>query len=569
MMFKRFYLIVKKYFDFKADSKKRLIELFTTSLLARITLLTLPFIASKIVSFITDKNYKYAFLGTLLFGVCSYIATFFHHLNYNAYKKHAIYTHNHLQRMIVNKVTTYDEDFSKNISKSFIINTAFQDVGNVMQIPDILFDSINYFVNIVISMIILIRVNFVIGIIMLVIVSIAFIYTAYNLKYREHYLTGQRKYQDKISSLLGEVLDGGHEIQAFNMEEDLNKYLDTYKKYWKKNYFTKRKYYDRTEVISDTFIQFFKVFLYVVFSIFILQGKYDVATLILVIGYVEDTEDYFWYIRKKMDGLSAMTTRVDRIHKLLHYNQKNMMEFGKYDNDTIEGEIEFKDVSLTYDKKEVLKDVSFTIKPNTFTAIVGKSGSGKSTIFRALLRLYKINKGAVLLDGVNIYDYNKEVYASNVSIVTQKPFIFEMSIRENLSLVDSNFDHQKEACKKVGIHDYIMSLKDGYNTKLIANGDNISTGQKQLLSLARTLLSKSEVLLFDEVTSSLDLQTSKQIMKILKSLKKEHTILMITHKPMLMRLADDIIVIDNGKMVGRGNHKELIKNNKYYKTLQK
>lgn len=175
----------------------------------------------------------------------------------------------------------------------------------------------------------------------------------------------------------------------------------------------------------------------------------------------------------------------------------------------------------------------------------------------------------MLLDGISIYDYNKDVYASNVSIVTQKPFIFEMSIRENLSLVDSNFENQVKACKKVGIHDYIMSLKDGYNTKLIANGDNISTGQKQLLSLARTLLSKSEVLLFDEVTSSLDLQTSKQVMKILKSLKKEHTILMITHKPMLMKLADDIIVIDNGEMVGRGSHKELIKNNKYYKTLQK
>ncbi len=569
MMFKRFYFIVKKYFGFKADSKKRLRELFVTSLFARVSLLTLPFIASRIVSFVTVKNYKYAFFFTFLFGICSYVATFFHHLNYNAYKKHAIYTHNHLQRMIVNKVTTYDEDFSKNISKSFIINTAFQDVGNVMQIPDILFDVINYLINIIISMIILIKVNFLIGFIMLFVVLVAFIYTAYNLERREHYLTGQRKYQDKISSLLGEVLDGGHEIQAFHMEEDLNKYLDTYKKHWKKNYFTKRKYYDRTAVISDTFIQFFKVFLYVFFALMILHGKYDIAILVLVIGYVEDTEDYFWYIKEKMDGLSAMAIRVDRIHKVLNYNQKNMLSFGTYDNDKIAGEIEFKNVFLTYEKQEVLKDVSFVIQPNTFTAIVGKSGSGKSTIFRALLRLYKINKGAILLDGTNIYDYNKDVYSTNVSIVTQKPFIFEMSIRENLSLVDSNFENQVKACKLVGIHDYIMSLKDGYNTKLIANGDNISTGYKQLLSLARTLLSKSEVLLFDEVTSSLDMQTSKQVMKILKKLKKTHTILMITHKPMLMKLADDIIVIDHGKMVGRGTHKQLIDKNKYYQTLQK
>ena len=114
-----------------------------------------------------------------------------------------------------------------------------------------------------------------------------------------------------------------------------------------------------------------------------------------------------------------------------------------------------------------------------------------------------------------------------------------------------------------------MSLKDGYNTKLVRDAENISSGQKQLIALARTLLSKSEVLLFDEVTSSLDMNTSKQVMKILKDLKKDHTILMITHKPALMKMADEIIVISNGKLVGKGTHKDLIENNDYYKVLQK
>lgn len=144
-----------------------------------------------------------------------------------------------------------------------------------------------------------------------------------------------------------------------------------------------------------------------------------------------------------------------------------------------------------------------------------------------------------------------------------------MSIRENLSLVDSNHENQIAACKRAGIHDYIMSLKDGYNTKLVSDAENISSGQKQLIALARTLLSKSEVLLFDEVTSSLDMNTSKQIINILKDLKQDHTILMITHKPQLMKMADEIIVIDKGRLVGKGKHKELIENNKYYQILQK
>ena len=255
--------------------------------------------------------------------------------------------------------------------------------------------------------------------------------------------------------------------------------------------------------------------------------------------------------------------------KLLNYKTKNMLSFGENFNDDIDGKIEFKNVSFTYDRQEIMKNVSFQIRPKSFTAIVGKSGSGKSTIFRLLLRLYKANKGQILLDDENIYEYSTDVYSSNVAIVTQKPFIFDMSIRENLSLVDSNHENQIKACKRAGIHDYIMSLKNGYNTKLIGDAENISSGQKQLIALARTLLSKSEVLLFDEVTSSLDMNTSKQIINILKDLKKDHTILMITHKPQLMKMADEIIVIDKGKLVGKGTHKELIQNNKYYQLLQK
>ena len=168
-----------------------------------------------------------------------------------------------------------------------------------------------------------------------------------------------------------------------------------------------------------------------------------------------------------------------------------------------------------------------------------------------------------------IYDFTKDVYSSNVTVVNQKPFIFNMSIRKNLNFVDTNINNQIEACKKVGMHDFIMGLPDGYNTILRENANNISGGQKQLISIARTLLSKSEILLFDEVTAQLDPATTKHIINIMKDLKVDHTILMITHKPQLMKLADEIIVIDKGKVVGMGEHKVLIEKNKYYQLLQK
>lgn len=568
-MIKRYYLIAKKYFSLKVSDKKLLFHLFFSNLLRSVSLLLIPFVASKVVEFATIKDYKLTLICSIIFLLVSLVYVLFHHYNYVAYKNNSIFTHNKLQKLILNKVTLYDEDFTKTISTSYIVDTAFNDVGNLMKIPDRIFDSIGGLLNIIIALIILFSVNVYIGLLALVLNLIAIYALGFNIKKRDYYLSFQRKHQDDISSLMGQILDGDREIKAFNMEESLNNYLEKYKKVWRRNYFKTRKYNDNFYVLVPTILGFGKIGIYFILAFLILNGSYDVSILVLVIGYYENIQNEFTKLSDKLDEFSANSIRLGRVYKLLNYKTKNMLDFGDNNNDYIKGKVEFKNVSFMYEKQEILKNVSFEIPPQSFTAIVGKSGSGKSTIFRLLLRLYKANKGTILLDDDSIYNYTKEVYSSNVSIVTQKPFIFDMSIRENLNLVDSNHEHQIEACKRVGIHDYIMSLKDGYNTKLVADAENISNGQKQLIVLARTLLSKSEVLLFDEVTSSLDINTSKHVMNILKDLKRDHTILMITHKPALMKMADDVIVINHGKLVGRGKHKDLLKDNKYYQILQK
>ena len=568
-MIKRYYLILQKFFSLKAHDNRLVFHLFFSALLRSISLLLIPVVAAKVVEYATIKDYQTTFLYATIFLIVSFIYVLCHHYNYIAYKNNSIFTHNKLQELILSKVTSYDENFTKNMSTSYIVNTAFNDVGKVMQVPDQAFDAITGVVNIAIALIILISVNVYIGILALILYIISMYALDKNMKKKNYYLSRQRKHQDNISSLMGQVLDGNKEIKAFNMSDNLNTYLKNYKKLWKKDYLKKRKYIDNFYVLVPTILGFGKIVIYLILIYLILNGRYDVATLVLVVGYYENIENEFKKLYGKLDNVSSFSIMLDRIYKILNYKTNNMLSFGDNDNDYIKGKINFKNVSFTYEKQVVLKNVSFEIKPQSFTAIVGKSGSGKSTIFRLLLRLYKADKGTILLDDESIYDYTREVYSSNVSIVTQKPFIFDMSIRENFNLVDSNHSHQIEACKRVGIHDYIMSLKDGYNTKLVADAENISNGQKQLIALARTLLSKSEVLLFDEVTSSLDINTSKHVMEILKDLKRDHTILMITHKPSLMKLADDIIVIDHGRLVGRGSHKTLLKDNTYYKSLQK
>ena len=356
-MIKRYYLIAKKYFSLKVSDKKLLFHLFFSNLLRSVSLLLIPFVASKVVEFATIKDYKLTLICSIIFLLVSLVYVLFHHYNYVAYKNNSIFTHNKLQKLILNKVTLYDEDFTKTISTSYIVDTAFNDVGNLMKIPDRIFDSIGGLLNIIIALIILFSVNVYIGLLALVLNLIAIYALGFNIKKRDYYLSFQRKHQDDISSLMGQILDGDREIKAFNMEESLNNYLEKYKKVWRRNYFKTRKYNDNFYVIVPTILGFGKIGIYFILAFLILNGSYDVSILVLVIGYYENIQNEFTKLSDKLDEFSANSIRLGRVYKLLNYKTKNMLDFGDNNNDYIKGKVEFKNVSFMYEKQEILKNV--------------------------------------------------------------------------------------------------------------------------------------------------------------------------------------------------------------------
>lgn len=565
----RYYKICRKYFKLNANNKKLLLALFLSAFLRSFTVLGFPIFTSKIVDFATQGLYGQAFLNLLYLAINYLIYNLVYHWNYIAYRDNTNYTYTKLQENVVDKVATYDENFTKKLTKSYLVNTTSNDIWEVCMFADRMMDAITHFISLLIALGILVFNNIYIGIIVLMF-NLLYLYLLSECqKKKDYYLMGQRKQQDKIVEMFAQTLDGTKEIKSFDMYEKLNNYLEINKKSWTKQYFLKRIYWDRSKVLLPILIMIAKVITYIIVIIGIAKGNMTVGMLVLVIGYIDRIESENTSFFERINKICNSSVRIDRLYNVMYYDNKNMLEFGKNITDDIFGNVTFDNVSFTYENNLILDNVSFDIESNSLTAIVGKSGSGKSTIFRLLLRLYKLDKGNIYIDGTSIYDYSKEIYSSNVSISTQKPFIFNMSIRENLSLVDSNKEKQIEACKRVGIHDFIMTLPNGYNTILKEDATDISGGQKQLIALARTLLSKSEILLFDEVTASLDPNTAKQVIKVLKDLKKDHTVIMITHKPKLMKIADEILVIDKGKLVGKGKHKELIENNKYYQLLQK
>lgn len=245
--------------------------------------------------------------------------------------------------------------------------------------------------------------------------------------------------------------------------------------------------------------------------------------------------------------------------------------FGKKHLSHIKGDINFDDITFSYDsdKNKVLNKFSLNIKPKTTVALVGPSGSGKSTILNLITKSYLPENGIITIDNVDIKDLDEATFKDAISIVSQSPYIFNMSIKDNLLLVnpDASLEEIDKVCKQACLYDYINSLPDKYDTVIGEGGVNLSGGQKQRLAIARALLKNSPILLFDEATSALDNQTQSEIKATLDNLKNEYTIIIVAHRLSTIQDCDTIHVIEDGKVISSGTHKELLESSETYRNL--
>lgn len=258
-----------------------------------------------------------------------------------------------------------------------------------------------------------------------------------------------------------------------------------------------------------------------------------------------------------------------RVFAILENKEFKKEKFGKKHLDKVNGDFEFKNVHFGYNENEVLKDLSFKVKANETVAFVGKSGSGKTTIFSLLCKLYNVNAGQITIDDVDINELDEESIRNNITIISQNPYIFNMSIKDNLKLVKADITDEeiKKACELACLDEYIETLPDKYDTVVGEGGVNLSGGQRQRLAIARAFIQETEIILFDEATSALDNETQAKIQQAINNLKENYTILIIAHRLSTIINSDRILVIDDGKIVGEGTHEKLLKTNKIYKKL--
>ena len=387
-----------------------------------------------------------------------------------------------------------------------------------------------------------------------------------------------RKSTERYSSFITELVRGFTDIRTLHCEDSVreelkNRVIDSSDKQyalggkrWGNRFFA--------SLISNIGTLIFMIIL----AMFISKGMILPAIAVVLFNYhtrlgpnVIATVDRF------TDFYSKFRLSCERINALIYGQQFPKENFGTVKKEKIDGDIELQDVSFSYRRRQneffmsrkVLDHLSLKIKAKQTAAFVGASGCGKSTIFKLLDKLYLPNSGKILIDGIDIDDYDKDTLRNSMAIINQSPYVFHATIRENLKYVkpDMTDEEMINVCKAACLHDDIMSMEEGYDTVLGEGGVDISGGQKQRLAIARGLLCNASIFVLDEATSALDNNTQAKVLDAIKSLGEDHTVLLIAHRLSTVIDADVIFYIADGHVVDSGRHEELLEKCDEYRKL--
>ncbi len=527
-----------------------------------------PFFAALIIKSLTDQNATETYKNILFFAIVALGYRFALYLNWRAYSWNVNYSYRRIHDKIFEKLTTVGDDFTRKIPKGSFMNTLNHDVISVSEMADELAEFFTTPLQIL-SIVIIVFQYGIIYPILFFISRVVYHYVKDQAdKNYNFYWQKTRREDDRYSTFLNQVASGLQEVKTFHMLPKLKQRLSRIQTRYNKLYKIQRSAKALRDSDSDFIYYAFQAILYFVLIIAMMNGQMTISVLVLIASYHESIIGYLDDFTDACMDIRLAHASVLHIKAILDYRPEKEFVFGSTSIDELEGHIVFNKVSLKLNHKQILKNINLDIKPHETVAIVGFPGSGKTMLFNLLLRLKHPTRGKIYLDDINIDDFSKEIYTSSVAVANQIPFIFNTSIRNNLDFVNPDIKKQIEACKIAGIHNFIETLPQGYNTILRENASNVSGGQKQMISIARTILTDAEIILLDDVTTSLDPDTAKLVPALLKRLEKDRTVLMITKKPELMRVADRIVVLNSGSIEAIGTHNKLMKTSKTYRELQ-
>lgn len=480
--------------------------------------------------------------------------------------------------------------FSDNNSGAFvqrIMNDPNDVIGKLSSFVEILAETITGFVIIVY----IVSLNWIIGLLYITMLLICFAIEIYRRKVAKRNKLKTKKINDKTYSLVNEIVESEKDIKALGLEgklfETSNESFDKYQKQRCKEDVVDLNFWNTRNVILEVFGIFV-----LALGIHLMETKIlTMAAYVLLYSYKDNLYGFVWNVGSMFKVFTEMSVSNSRMFSLYDEKFYPAEKFGDKEITKPKGEIVFEKVEYAYTevkenekdddfskkkkpverikKDPIFKDLSFKIKPKTTVAFVGKSGSGKSTILSLISKLIEVDKGEVKIDGINIKDISKTSLRENISLINQFPYIFDMSIKENLLLVkkDATKEELWEVLKRASFEEDVKAMPKGLNTKVGESGVKLSGGQRQRLAIARALLKQSKIILFDESTSSLDNFAQSHIQKSIENMKGQHTIVIVAHRLSTIRNVDKIYFLEDGKISASGTFDELFETNEQFKKM--
>ena len=561
---------VKKCYPYFKREKKALIILIIISLIISIFNSFGPALMAKVLDYATSSRLDEA-LKYLLFVVgLALVIDFFDKIVFiRNYTKIQESITNNIKKDVISSYFEIDNKELLKTSSGIFLTRITSDPDNIINAFDAVRGNFTKILSNIFVFIYIFHINFVLGIITVIGTISVYLVEKSAMDKWNAYRKRRNKLRDRNTTIINEGLKGTRDIKLLNIVEHFkNKVSGNLDELCNDTVGSIK--VDSEYVFLRTIVVYAFTAVLIILSIYFV--KFDiikVSSLIAIFMYKDRLFTSILYLAWTERQLKEFALSAERIFEVIDHSKFKLEHYGNKRVNELSGKIEFKNVYFKYEKDSVLKGVSFNIEPKDTVAIVGKSGSGKTTIVNLISKIYEVDKGSILLDGNNINNLDKYSIRNNISVISQKPYLFNMTIKENLLLVSPNASQKQieNVCKICELHDYIMNLPKKYNTLVGEGGVTLSGGECQRVAIARALLMKTNIILFDEATSALDNETQENIQKAINNISSEYTMIIIAHRLSTIKNCNKIIVIDDGKVSGIGTHNELYKNNEIYKSL--
>ena len=565
-----FFTNIKKTYRYAKQGRKYLFVFLLMNIMLTLISVAVPIITAKRILYLTDGVWQQLSLVALAIFVIEIGRNITRYLSSWSYNKYYFDVRRNLQIDLARETLKITQEELNSNSSGVFIERINNDTD---QISDIFGEMIEYFTSLISSVGILIStlfINYTIFIAYTVFIVLIFFVNKKFAEINQSYRKEWKKSREKTGGFITEIVRGAKDIKILDAEESFLEKADNYLKETNKISFRFWNIRNVNRLFKGNIQDFCDLLISLLLINMLLKGKLLIASALIIYNYHWQILSLSSYIENILEMVKTFDLAANRIFGIVDGNEFDKEKFGKDELQKFDGNIEFKNVSFSYeDKVPVLKKMNFKINANETVAFVGSSGAGKSTIFNLISAVNKVNSGSITFDGIDINKLSKHSIRGNLSIISQNPYIYNMSIKDNLKIIkkDATMQEIRDVCRMACLEDFINSLPKKYNTIVGEGGVTLSGGQKQRLAIARALLLKTEIILFDEATSALDNITQAKIQQAINNMKGEYTILIIAHRITTVKNADKIFVIDGGKVVDSGTHSELLKNSKAYKKL--